>query len=936
MSRAISRETFNELKNYLGVYMQQGRVILDSDWNENQDIAVSFTRRMGREALGDGSPNRGFAIDPVFPPPPSLILKQVDTTGLGLNEAIGAIIGACLADLLSLMLYMIFGPLLFFLDFPGDSIDDFETANGWTLSSPQGTIRIGRDRPYQGRAFLRVSGHAGPVTLTKTLTNVRDLSAYDLATLRFRTNEQVPGTFKVFIEDAAGNRSVWDVNNTAFARDFWLAGFASPLDISFRILTGTLSAAVVNKSYSGRLFTYGGRTPMTWAVTQGALPGGLTLAPSGSGDDSRTGRISGTPTASGTFSFTAQVTDADGKKVSRAQTLTVKTSGDVALQLPDANEFLSRISVATAPTGTPANLHQVKKYGFQIYQDTNTPLVWDFDDLRAGSSALRDAQGTNNFIIRGSELARFVNQLTLLTVFQGIADQGNGGGSDDDEFFENLLDLMNTDFELSEPSIDNAGRLYVAGLPCVQVKDALYSDQADPNDPPLAPPPAGTTRRDSVYLDVWTEPVTYVEDPEIREVALGGPDTTTRMRVRHQVRVAQGGTVPTGNGIGNGTLATEGSYIAQANRLYRVEVDTPGNIGTATFRWSEDNASTLQRVIEPIPPGSTRVAVEDASGFHPGELVLIRKEFGAEEHRVASVFGNVITLQNATGAQLATLPAAARVPNFTTFALVDRPRIERWNAFRVPIPPDPADATNSRSILLNDGVRVRFGGRDMRRGDFWNFRTRFLAGDESSGLNPEARLEQLDFARARGVVHHFAPLGLLTRSGDQENPNQIFVIEDRRGHVGSGGTVGAPLPPITALTGTANTHVGGIRLAPAARDSKHIVFWSGDLFLPALASADSAITIRVSFYNDQMTNPKTEPEIGKIQDRDIRVPLRRKQVGVEIPLQFMFARSDTPFLFLPLSSIPTSVQLFVQLSTTGFSVELANMRVTVLELMKGY
>jgi hypothetical protein len=130
VSRAISRETFNELKNYLGVYMQQGRVILDSDWNENQDIAVSFTRRMGREALGDGSPNRGFAIDPVFPPPPALILSQIDTSGLDLNEAIGAIVGACLADLLSLMLYMIFGPLLFSLDFPGDSIDDFETLSG--------------------------------------------------------------------------------------------------------------------------------------------------------------------------------------------------------------------------------------------------------------------------------------------------------------------------------------------------------------------------------------------------------------------------------------------------------------------------------------------------------------------------------------------------------------------------------------------------------------------------------------------------------------------------------------------------------------------------------------------------------------------------------------------------------------------------------------
>ncbi len=934
MSRAISRETFNELKNYLGVYMQQGRVILDSDWNENQDIAVSFTRRMGREALGDGSPNRGFAIDPVFPPPPSLILNQVNTTGLDFNEAIGAIIGACLADLLSLMLYMIFGPLLFFLDFPGDSIDDFETAAGWTLSSPQGKVRIGRDRPYEGRAFLRVSGHAGPVTLTRTLPNVRDLSAYDLATLRYRLNEQVAGTFKFFIEDSAGNRSVWEVKNTAFARDFWLAGFASPLDINFRILTGTLGDAVVSKSYSASLFTYGGKVPMTWAVTQGALPAGMTLTPDGSGEESRTGRISGTTTASGTFSFTAQVTDADGKKASLAQTLTVKTSGEAPLQLPDANAFLSRISVATAPTGTPANLQQVKKYGFEIYQDATTPLVWDFDDLRGGSSAQRDVQGANNFIIRGSELARFVSQLTLLTIFQGLSEQG--GGQEEDEFFQNLLDLMNTEFELSEPSIDNAGRLYVAGLPCVQVKDVLYSDQADPNDPPLTPPAAGTTRRDAVYLDVWTEPVTYVEDPEIREVALGGPDTTTRTRVRHRVRVAQGGTVPTGNGIGDGTLATEGSYTAQANRLYLVEIDKPGGIGTATFRWSEDNASTIQRVIEPIPPGATRVAVEDASAFHPGELVLIRKEFGVEEHRVASVFGNVITLQNATGTQLAALPAAARVPNFTTFALADRPRIERWNAFRVPIPPDPADATSSTSILLNDGVRVRFGGRDMHAGDFWNFRTRFLAGDESSGLNPEARIEQLDFVRARGVVHHFAPLAVLTRDGNQADPDQIFIIEDRRGHVGSGGTVAAPLPPVTALTGTASTHIGGIRLAPAARDSKHIVFWSGDLFLPALAPVDSAMTIRVSFYNDQMTDPKTAPDVGKIQDRDVRVPLRRKAVGVEVPLQLMFARSDTPFLFLPLSSIPTSVQVFVELSTTGFSVELANMKMTVLELNKGY
>ena len=65
--RAISRESFDELKNYLGVYLQQGRAILDADWNESQDIAVSFLRRLAREAVGDGTPNPGFAIDPVFP-----------------------------------------------------------------------------------------------------------------------------------------------------------------------------------------------------------------------------------------------------------------------------------------------------------------------------------------------------------------------------------------------------------------------------------------------------------------------------------------------------------------------------------------------------------------------------------------------------------------------------------------------------------------------------------------------------------------------------------------------------------------------------------------------------------------------------------------------------------------------------------------------------
>jgi hypothetical protein len=936
LSRAISRESFRELNNYLGVYLQQGRPILDADWNENQDIAVSFMRRLGREALGDGSPNRGFAIDPVLPPPPSLLLEEVDTTGMDFEEAIGAIIGACIADLVTIGLYLVFGPLLFFLDVPGDELDGFESLDGFDLSSPQGRLRIGRDRPYAGGGFLRLSGHPGTVTVTRTLATVKDLSDYELATFRFRQSHQSPGTIRFFLEDENGDRSVWERTNPALAQDVWLASFVTPLDIRFRVVTPSLPPAVVNQDYSGELVTYAGTAPMTWAVSDGSLPAGLTLEAVGTGEETRKGRISGTPTAVGSKTFKVKVTDGGGEETEKELTLEVRATGGETLQLPTAAEILSQIGKSEAPTGTPADLTAIKRYGFELYQDGANPLVWDLDDLRLGSSAMQESAARNNFIIRGSELIRVMNQLTLMTALSTSEEENGDGSGGDDEDLQNLLDLLNTDLDLSEPDVETAGRMYVGGLPCLQVEDLLYSEQADPNDDPLSPPPAGRVRRDTVYLDVWTEPVTYVQDPAIREVALGGPDTATRERVRHRVRVAEGGETPTGNGIGKGTLATEGSYTGRANRLYRVEIDTPGGIGQATFRWSDENAATIQRVIEPVPPGSKRVVVEDAAAFHKGDKILIRKEFGAEEHEIDSVFANVIGLVGPTGAQLDALPAADRVPGFTTFSLGDRPMVQRWNAFRRPITSDPADATISEAIALDDGVQVRFGGRGMRTGDYWNFTTRFLAGDEVSGIDPVTRIERLDFQRARGVTHDYATLAVMTRDGDSEEPNKIFTIEDRRPRVGNATTTIGALRDLTALTGTATAYLGGLRLPAGARDSRLLVWWSGDLFLQDPPPAGATLTIRASFYSDEMTDPEAEPDKGKIQDRDARVTMERRPVTVDLPLQLLFAKSDLSFIFLPVTFVPTSVQLFASLSDTGFTVQLTNMEVTVLELKKSF
>src|SRR5260370_22984676 len=71
---------------------------------------------------------------------------------------------------------------------------------------------------------------------------------------------------------------------------------------SLTITSSTLPSGTNGPAYSNALQASGGTAPYTWSVTSGSLPAGLTLS-------STTGAISGTPTATGTSSFTATVND---------------------------------------------------------------------------------------------------------------------------------------------------------------------------------------------------------------------------------------------------------------------------------------------------------------------------------------------------------------------------------------------------------------------------------------------------------------------------------------------------------------------------------------------------------------------------------------------------------------------------------------------------
>jgi arabinan endo-1,5-alpha-L-arabinosidase len=90
----------------------------------------------------------------------------------------------------------------------------------------------------------------------------------------------------------------------------------SPLAIT----TTSLAGGTVAVSYSATLAATGGSgSGYAWSVSAGTLPGGMTLASSGI--------LSGTPTATGTFNFTAEVTDSSQASATASLNLVIAAAG---------------------------------------------------------------------------------------------------------------------------------------------------------------------------------------------------------------------------------------------------------------------------------------------------------------------------------------------------------------------------------------------------------------------------------------------------------------------------------------------------------------------------------------------------------------------------------------------------------------------------------
>jgi hypothetical protein len=342
--------------------------------------------------------------------------------------------------------------------------------------------------------------------------------------------------------------------------------------------------------------------------------------------------------------------------------------------------------------------------------------------------------------------------------------------------------LRRGDFRIGE------GRYYVDGIACENGSATTYLRQPDLVTEPLK---KGVYL---VYLDLWERHITYLEDPDIREVAIGGPDTTTRTKVVWQVKthmLPRGMTCdaikrswedlcckwqPRNRGMlsattapGSGSAIDRGGYIGSENSLYRVEIHKGGRIvEKPSFKWSRENGSVAFKVLDVALSASNSTTTltldtalrSDASSLELEDWVEVLDDRCVLEARPGSLLqvkgiasgGSEVTLQGLCSESIGEDPSRLCV-------------LRRWDQREGDGLQFQGGAVAIREgvdegiwLDLEAGIRIRFApGGVYRTGDYWLIPARpadnGVIWPWSNGV-PVAR-------PPLGVSHHYAPLAIL-------------------------------------------------------------------------------------------------------------------------------------------------------------------------------
>lgn len=344
-----------------------------------------------------------------------------------------------------------------------------------------------------------------------------------------------------------------------------------------------------------------------------------------------------------------------------------------------------------------------------------------------------------------------------------------------------------------------AGHYYVDGILCENETAIDYLDQPDyplpqPNSQGTGGDPLASWLKNHddnesfwVYLDAWERHITWIEDDRIREVALGGPDTSTRSKVVWQVKAmpwnVDGAADPacedplsTLQPIGDATMGArldpgsgnsdpcvlppDALYRGAENQLYRVEIHVGGTVGgdpVPTFKWSRDNGSIATRW---LGTEGNDLLVRNARGFAAG----IWLELSDDVHDLSAIPGTLVKLTQVEGDRLTVDPASVDDPSALAWSeQLSNPKVRRWDqhanddtvlvAGAVPV----TEGTEAKDwIDLEDGIQIRFNpGGVYRSGDYWMITARVATGGIDWPFGAD------EFVPPLGIEHHYAPLGFV-------------------------------------------------------------------------------------------------------------------------------------------------------------------------------
>lgn len=353
-----------------------------------------------------------------------------------------------------------------------------------------------------------------------------------------------------------------------------------------------------------------------------------------------------------------------------------------------------------------------------------------------------------------------------------------------------------------------AGRAYVNGILCENESIVSYSAQPDRQAAPLDA--AGSY---IVYLDVWLRHIVALDDAAIRETALGGPDTATRIKTVWQLRALQVGAL--GAAIGckddpqqwrDATAASTAKLSARAakesksdkpcilppgagyrrleNQLYRVEIHRGGAVDdadktkVATWKWSRENGSVVAG-IQRMSAGKITITAarqDSALGFAPGQWIEILDDRN-EWERVPGVLAPILAVEDLTltlDVSQAIEPTANALTNFVAaMSAAFHPKVRRWDSAGVI--PATIPASNDGFVSLEDGVEVRFVAGICKSGDYWLIPARTNTGNVEWPADPAAPGNPLDCV-PRGITHHYCRVAVI----EVDNAGKVTLIEDCR------------------------------------------------------------------------------------------------------------------------------------------------------------